>query len=104
MCAVQTKNMCSSHAYYVVTQGCKKVNNSKSGRFSYELIGETQPEMVVLESVAFIYALPKASSSILSATERTQHCCIICAVLKFSLKKPCHLVLVRKRKVITYAL
>ena len=33
----------------------------KKGRFSYELIGEIQPEMELLEVVAFIYPFsPKA--------------------------------------------
>ena len=42
-CAIQRKNMRNSEAYYSVTQGCKKVNSSKNGRFRYELIGEMQP-------------------------------------------------------------
>ena len=28
-----------------MTQGCKKENSSKNGRFRYEMIGETQPKM-----------------------------------------------------------
>ena len=43
ICAIQTKNICNSHAYYVVTQGCKKVDSSKNGRFKHELIGDMQP-------------------------------------------------------------
>jgi len=35
----------SPKVYYLVSQACKKVNSSKNGRFRYEVIGETQPEM-----------------------------------------------------------
>ena len=37
-----------------------KVNNSKNGRFSYEMISETQPEIEFLEAVTFIYPLAKS--------------------------------------------
>ena len=75
------------NSIYVVTQGCKKVTSNKNGRFRYELIGETQPEMKLLERVACIYPfLQKAGSSIPYATKRTQHYCILCAVLYFSSK------------------
>ena len=55
--------------YYLVAQGCKKVNSSKYDRLRYEMIGETQPEMELLEVVAFIYPSSlKVYSSIPSAT------------------------------------
>ena len=63
--------MCNSKTYYLVAQGRKKVNSSKSGRFRPALIEETQPEMELLEVSAFIYTLsPKARSSIPSAAKR----------------------------------
>ena len=37
-----------------MTKGCKKVDSSKIGRFRYEMIGETQPEMELYKIVAFI--------------------------------------------------
>ena len=68
ICAVLKKKVCGSKAYCSVTQGCKKENSSKNGRFWYEIIGKTQPEMEVLDKVAFIYPfLLKAGSSIPSA-------------------------------------
>ena len=55
---------------YFVAQGCKKVNSSKNGRFRYEMIGKTQPEMKLLEVATFIYLFSlKAGSSIPSATK-----------------------------------
>ena len=52
-----------------MTQGFKKVNSNKNGRFIYEMVGETQPEMEFLEVVAFIYPFSlEAGSSIPSAT------------------------------------
>ena len=39
------QKLCNSKVCYLATQGCKKVNSSKNGRFRYEVIGETQPEM-----------------------------------------------------------
>ena len=53
--AVQTKTRSQSQAYYIVTKGCRKVNNSKNGRFKYELIEATQPEKELQEVVACIY-------------------------------------------------
>jgi len=41
----------------VVALGCKKVNNSKNGKFKYEMIGTTQPEVELIEVVAVIYSL-----------------------------------------------
>ena len=47
-----------------------KVNNSKNGRFKYKMIGETQPEIELLEVAAFTYPFPlKARSSILTGTK-----------------------------------
>ena len=43
----------------------QEVNSSKNVRFRYEMIGETQAEMELLEVVAFIYPFSlKAGSSI----------------------------------------
>ena len=44
-----------SKVCYSVSQGCKKVTSSKNGRFWYEIIVDTQPEMEVLEVVESIY-------------------------------------------------
>ena len=55
LCAVLMKKLFNSKVYYLVPQGCKKVNSSKIGRFKYEMIGETQPEMELLKVVAVIY-------------------------------------------------
>ena len=49
------KKLCNSKFCYFVSERCKKVNSSKNGRFRYEVIGETQPEMELLWVVAFIY-------------------------------------------------
>ena len=38
-----------------MAQECKNVNSSKNDRFRYEMIGETQPDMELLEVVTFIY-------------------------------------------------
>ena len=63
------KNLWNSKVYYLVAQEFKKVNSSKNDRFRYEMIGEKQPEMELLEEVAFIYPfLLKAGSSIPSGT------------------------------------
>ena len=52
---------------------------SKNGTLRHEMIGETQPEMELLEVVTVIYNFSvKAGSSIP----------FVCAVLKFSLKNP----------------
>ena len=56
LCSSNEK-MCNLKVFYLVTEGCKKVNSSKNGKFRYEMIGETQPEMGLLEVVAFIYHL-----------------------------------------------
>ena len=48
------KKLCKSKICYLVAQGNKTVNSSKNGRFSCDMIGETQPEMELLEVVAFI--------------------------------------------------
>ena len=69
ICAVLMKKLCKSKDYYLVAQGCKKVNSCKNGRYRYELMGETKPEMELLEVVAFIYpSLLKAGSSFPFAT------------------------------------
>ena len=39
------KGLCNAKAYYVMTQGYKKLKSSKNARFRYEMIGETQPEI-----------------------------------------------------------
>ena len=68
ICAVVMKKLCNSKVCYYMVQGCKKVNSSKNGRFEYEMIGETQLEMELLEVVAFIYPYSlKTGSSIPSA-------------------------------------
>ena len=43
------KKLCNSEVYYLAFQGCKKVNSCKNGRFRYEMIGETQSEIELLE-------------------------------------------------------
>ena len=69
ICAVLMKNLYNSKACYFLIQRCKKVNSSKNDRFRYETIGETQPEMELLEMVTFIYSFSlNAVSSIPSAT------------------------------------
>ena len=61
--------MCNLQVYYLVIEGCKKVNSSKKGRSTHEMIGETQPEMELLEVVAFLNPPSlKAGSSIPSET------------------------------------
>ena len=55
ICAVLVKKLCSSKVYYLVSQGPKKASSSKNDRFRYEMKGEIQPEMELLEVVAFIY-------------------------------------------------
>ena len=68
ICAVLKKRLCNPKVYYLVAQGCKKVNSSRNDRFRYEMIGETQPEMELLEEVAVIYPFSlKVGSSIPSA-------------------------------------
>ena len=62
------KQLCNSKVCYLLAEGCKKVNSSKNGRFRCEMIGETQPEMELLELVLFIYPiLLKAGALIPSA-------------------------------------
>ena len=84
------KKLCNSTACYFVAQGCKRVSSSKNGRFGYEMIGETQPEMELLEVVAFIYPfrLTQGIQSHLQPVfnSLTQHRCILCSVRNFSLK------------------
>ena len=68
-CVVLMKNCAVQKVYYLVAQGCKKVNSSKNGRFRYEMIAETQSEVELLEAVSFIYPFSlKAGSLITSAT------------------------------------
>ena len=61
------------------------VNSSKNGRFRYEIIDETQPEMELLEVVTLFYPFSlKAGGSIPLPPEfnsSTQHRCILWAVL-----------------------
>ena len=45
------KKLCYSKGYYLVAQGPKKVNSSNNDRFTYDMIGETQPETKFLEVV-----------------------------------------------------
>ena len=47
--------LCNSKAYHLIAQWCKKPNGGKNGRFRYDVIGETQPEIELLEVVVFIY-------------------------------------------------
>ena len=49
------KKLCNSNVYYSMAQWSKKVNSSKNGRFRYEMIGETESEMELLEVVTVIY-------------------------------------------------
>ena len=65
MCAVLMKKLYNSKVYYLVAQGHKEVNSSKNGSFRYEMIGETQSDMEVLEAVTIIY--PSAKSRELDA-------------------------------------
>ena len=67
MCSFNEK-LCNSKIYDLVAQGCKKVNSSKNDRFRYEMIAETQPEMELLEVVAFIYQNDK---SLIPSSHRT---------------------------------
>ena len=67
-CAVLKTDLFNSKVVYLVANECKKVISSKNGRFRYEMIGETQPEMELLEVVAFIYPFSSTlGSSIPSA-------------------------------------
>ena len=69
ICAVLMKKLCKSKDYYLVAQGCKKVNSCKNGSYRYELMGETKPEMELLEVVAVICPFSlKAVSTMPSAT------------------------------------
>ena len=49
------KSLSSSKVYYLVVQGCNKVNNSKNSRLRFKIIDETQLAMELLE-VESIYA------------------------------------------------
>ena len=57
------KELCNSKKYYLVAQGCRNVISSKNGRYWYEMIGKTQPEMELLEVVAFFYPFPLIADS-----------------------------------------
>ena len=59
------KKLCDSKVCCLLAKECRKVNNSKSDRFKYEMIGDTQPEMEVTFSCPFSL---KSGSSIASAT------------------------------------
>ena len=67
--AVLKKKLYSSKVYYLVIQLCEKISNNKNGRFRYEMVGETQREVELLEVVAVVYPFSlKTVSSIPSAT------------------------------------
>ena len=69
----------NSEVLYLKSQGCKKVNSSKNGRNRYEMIGETQPEMELLEAVAFIYsffAKSRQFNSIYNQDLILRHCIV----------------------------
>ena len=55
VCTVLIHKLCSSEVCCLVAQRCKKVSRNSNGRLSYEMIGETQPEMELLDVVAFLY-------------------------------------------------
>ena len=52
---VLMKKLCSSKVCYFLAQGCKNVNGRKNDILGYEMIGEKQAEMKLLEVVTFIY-------------------------------------------------
>ena len=52
--AVLMRKLYNSKAHYLVAQGCRKVDGSKNGRFKYEMIGKTQPELELLKVVTFL--------------------------------------------------
>ena len=84
-CTGQMKDFCNSQAYCLVAQGRRKVKSNKNGRFEYEKMGETQPEMGLLKVVALILSA-KSGSLIPSAAEcnsSTQHHWILYIVLHF---------------------
>ena len=51
--AVLTEKLCNSKGYYKATEGLENQNGTKNGKFRYEMIREIQPEMELLEIVAF---------------------------------------------------
>ena len=63
-CAILMNKQCNSKVCYLVVQGRMKVNSIKSGRFRCAMIGETQPDMMLLEVTTFIFSFAlKADSS-----------------------------------------
>ena len=54
-CTVLMKKLYNSKTCYLVAQGYLKVTSCKYDRVRYEMIGEAQPEMELLEVVAFVY-------------------------------------------------
>ena len=68
------------------------MNGSKNGGFRYEMIDETQPEMELLEVVAFIYPFSRKAGSSIPSTARirffnTASLGVMCSS-KFFLEKP----------------
>jgi len=52
-----------------MAEGCKNVSSSKIGRYRYEMIGETQPEIELIEVASYIYPFSlKSGSSLLTVT------------------------------------
>ena len=49
---------------WVETSALEALYDCKNGRCRYGMIGETQPEMAVLEKVAFVYSVFAKSSPI----------------------------------------
>ena len=76
LCAVLMKNLWNWIIYFLFVQGCKKVNSCKTCRFRYEIIGEAQPEMELLEEVAVIYPFAKSRqfNPICNQNLILQHC------------------------------
>ena len=52
---VLMKRLFNSKVCYFVVQGCKKVNSSKNGIFTYEMIDDTQPEIELIEVLTLNY-------------------------------------------------
>ena len=86
-CAVLMKTLCSPKVFYLVAQGCRNVNSSKNGRFRYEMIGERQPEMELLEAInaSPLFAKSRWFTPICNQNlTLAQHRWILRAVLTFS--------------------
>ena len=95
-CKVLMRELCNSKDYYLVAQGYKKVSSCKSDKYKNEMIGETQPELELLEVVTFIYPFSLNAGTLshlqMERNSSTQHRWILTAVLKFSLNMPWYFV------------